>query len=207
MDVAVLTEVPIIPVLRKMPYEKSASIIQALVDGGIRSIEITMESEGAELMIQEAKGNFGDQIIVGAGTVVTKEDCRRAIDAGAQFVVSPILDEEVVRYAASQDVPMIPGVFTPSEMVKATQCGAPMVKVFPASVLGPEFVKDVKGPLQDIPIMCTGGITRETAKAYLDAGAVAVGAGGSLLKKDFISNGDYEGITKEARKWLSMISD
>ncbi|QDP41880.1 bifunctional 4-hydroxy-2-oxoglutarate aldolase/2-dehydro-3-deoxy-phosphogluconate aldolase [Radiobacillus deserti] len=207
MNVSMLTEVPIIPVLRKIPYEKSERIIQALVNGGIKSVEITMESDGAEKMLEAARGKFGDEVIVGAGTVVTKEDCQRAIEAGAQFIVSPILVEEVVRFASEQKILVIPGVFTPSEMMKAMQNGASMVKVFPASVLGPEFIKDVKGPLQNVSIMCTGGITRETAKSYLDAGALAVGAGSALLKKDLIAKEEFEGITKEARKWLRMISD
>ncbi|MGE8080194.1 bifunctional 4-hydroxy-2-oxoglutarate aldolase/2-dehydro-3-deoxy-phosphogluconate aldolase [Peribacillus loiseleuriae] len=200
-----LKQIPVIPVLRKIPYEKSSAIVQALLSGGIKVVEITMETEHAEDIIRESVSSFGDQMIVGAGTVLDIEDCKRAIDAGAQFLVAPVLDEEVIRYSAERGVPTIPGVFTPSEMLRAFKLGAPMIKLFPASVLGPNFIKDVKGPLSHIPIMCTGGITIDTAKHYLDAGATAVGAGSALLRKDLIAESNWEGLTEEALKWMESI--
>lgn len=202
MIIEKLKAATIIPVLRKVPYEKSKEIVQALYDGGIRVIEITMESDRAELIIREAIEIFGDRMLVGAGTVLTVDDCDHAIGAGAQFIVSPALDEAVVAYAAEQGVPVIPGVFTPSEMLRAHQAGAAMVKLFPSSVLGPAFIKDVKGPLSHIEIMTTGGITMDTAKSYLDAGAIAVGAGSALLRKDLIAQSDWTGLAKEVEKWL-----
>lgn len=195
----------IIPVLRKVPYEKSKEIVQALYNGGIRVIEVTMESDRAELIIKEALEVFGDKMLIGAGTVLTIEDCNRAIEAGAQFIVSPALDEAVVACAVEHDVPVIPGVFTPSEMINAHQAGAAMVKLFPSSVLGPAFIKDVKGPLSHIEIMTTGGITKDTAKSYLDAGAIAVGAGSALLRKDLIEENDWTGLANEVKEWLEVI--
>lgn len=205
MNINQLKSLPIIPVLRKIPYEKSTEIIQALYDGGIRAVEITMESDSAELMIQEAVEKYGEKMSVGAGTVLNVEDCRRAIEAGAQFVVSPSFDEAVVAYAVKLGVPVIPGVFTPSEMLQADKAGAAMVKLFPASVLGPGFIKDVLGPLSHIEIMTTGGITKETAKEYLDAGAVAVGAGSALLKKELIAANDWNGLENEVKSWLQNL--
>lgn len=205
MAIERLKEVSLVPVLRKIPYDKSKKIVQALLDGGIEAVEITMETERAEAMIRESIDLFGDRALVGAGTVLDAADCRRAIEAGAQFIVAPVLDEAVVRYAADQGIPVIPGVFTPSEMLRAANLGAAMIKLFPASVLGPSFIKDVKGPLSHIPIMCTGGITLDTAKAYLDAGANAVGAGSALLRKDLIEAGDWTGLTEEARRWMTAI--
>lgn len=205
MIIEQLKAISIIPVLRKVEYEKSKEIVQALYNGGIRAIEVTMESDRAELIIHESIEEFGEKMLVGAGTVLTVEDCRRAIEAGAQFVVSPALDEAVVAYAVEQDVPVIPGVFTPSEMLRAHNLGAAMVKLFPASVLGPAFIKDVKGPLGQIDIMTTGGITKETAKSYLDAGAVAVGAGSALLRKDLIAENDWTGLTEEVKTWVTSI--
>ncbi|WP_203333656.1 bifunctional 4-hydroxy-2-oxoglutarate aldolase/2-dehydro-3-deoxy-phosphogluconate aldolase [Planococcus beigongshangi] len=196
----------IIPVLRKVPQEKSAEIVKALYDGGIRAVEITMESEGAEEIIRESVKSYGEKIIVGAGTVLNLDDCKRAIAAGAQFIVSPALDEEVVKYAVEQQVPVIPGVFTPSEMLRAHNAGAAMVKLFPASTVGPGFIKDVKGPLNHISIMTTGGISSETAKAYLDAGAVAIGAGSALLKKDLIGNNDWNALSKEVEDWFEKLN-
>lgn len=204
MIVERLKQYPIIPVLRKVPYEKSQSIIKALYDGGIRAVEITMESEGAESIIQETLEAYSADLLVGAGTVLSKDDCRRAIDAGAQFIVSPVLDEAVMQYAIEQNVPYIPGVFTPSEMLKAHNGGAAMIKLFPASVLGPSFIKDVKGPLGHIDIMTTGGITLETAKSYLDAGAKVVGAGSALVRKDLVENDNWTGLTEETISWMKI---
>lgn len=197
-----LKDCPIIPVLRKIPYEKSASIIQALYDGGIRAVEITMDTENAEDMIREAVETFSGRMLVGAGTVLTIEDCERAMDAGAQFLVAPNFNSDVLAYAVEKNIPFIPGVFTPSEMVQADQVGAAMVKLFPASTLGPGFIKDVKGPLGHIDILTTGGITRETVRSYLDAGAVSVGAGSALLRKEFLEREDWAGLSAEVRAWL-----
>lgn len=207
MTIERLKAIPLVPVLRKIPYDKSHDIVQALLDGGIEAVEITMETERAEAIIRESVESYGDRALVGAGTVLDVADCRRAIEAGAQFIVAPVLEEAVVRYAADQGIPVIPGVFTPSEMLRAVNLGAAMIKLFPASVLGPSFIKDVKGPLSHIPIMCTGGITLDTAKAYLDAGANAVGAGSALLRKDLIEAGDWTGLTEEAKRWLAAIRD
>lgn len=205
MTIERLKAIPLVPVLRKIPYDKSRDIVQALLNGGIEAVEITMETERAEAIIRESVESFGDRALVGAGTVLDVADCRKAIEAGAQFIVAPVLEEAVVRYAADQGIPVIPGVFTPSEMLRAVNLGAAMIKLFPASVLGPSFIKDVKGPLGHIPIMCTGGITLDTAKAYLDAGANAVGAGSALLRKDLIEAGNWTGLTEEAKRWMAAI--
>lgn len=205
MIIEQLKKASIIPVLRKVPYEKSKEIVRALYNGGVRAIEVTMESDRAELIIQEAIEEFGEKMLIGAGTVLTVADCEHAIKAGAQFIVSPALDEAVVAHAVEQGVPVIPGVFTPSEMLKAHNAGAAMVKLFPATVLGPAFIKDVKGPLGHIDIMTTGGITKETAKSYLDAGAAAVGAGSALLRKDLIAENDWSGLADEVKIWMESI--
>lgn len=197
-----LKDCPIIPVLRKILYEKSASVIQALYDGGIRAVEITMDSENAEAMIRETVDSFSGKLLVGAGTVLTVEDCDRAINAGAEFLVAPNFDLGVLAYAVEKSVPFIPGVFTPSEMVKADRAGASMIKLFPASTLGPGFIKDVKGPLGHIDILATGGITKETMKSYLSAGAVSVGAGSALVRKEFLEHEDWDGLAEEVRGWL-----
>ncbi|SIR23018.1 bifunctional 4-hydroxy-2-oxoglutarate aldolase/2-dehydro-3-deoxy-phosphogluconate aldolase [Domibacillus enclensis] len=205
MVIEQLAAAPIVPILRKVPYEKSASIVKALIDGGVTSIEVTMESEKAAEIIAETIDAYGAQVLVGAGTVLNVEDCQRAIEAGAQFIVTPALDEDVVAYAAEQGVPIIPGVFTPAEMLRAVKLGAEAIKLFPASVLGPAFIKDVKGPLSHISIMATGGITADTATDYLKAGAVAVGTGSALLKKDLIAANDWDGLKKETEKWLQAV--
>jgi len=205
MVIEQLTAAPIVPILRKVPYEKSAAIVSALIEGGVTSIEVTMESDRAEEIIAETVHAYGNRVLVGAGTVLNVDDCRRAIEAGAQFIVTPALDEEVVTYAVEHGVPIIPGVFTPSEMMRAMKLGAEAIKLFPASVVGPAFIKDVKGPLSHIPIMTTGGITLETAADYIGAGAAAVGTGSALLKKELIASSDWEGLKRETEKWLEAV--
>lgn len=196
----------IIPVLRKIPYQESSSIVDALYKGGIKAIEITMETQHAEEIIRETLARYEGKMLVGAGTVLTVEDAKRAIKAGAQFLVSPALDIEVLKFAVSQQVLFIPGVLTPSEMLEASKVGANMIKLFPASSVGPSFIKDVKGPLGHIDIMTTGGITKETARSYLDAGATAIGAGSALLKQEYIQRKDWDGLAVEAQSWLEIVS-
>lgn len=204
MKIEQLTQVPIIPVLRGIPFEKSEYIINALVEGGIRSIEITMDTNRAADIISAAHTKYGSDISIGAGTVLTVEKAKEAIAAGAEFLVAPNFDVVVTKFAQEQNIFFVPGVFTPSEMVSAFQAGADIVKLFPASVLQPQFIKDVKGPLSHIPIMCTGGIDLSTVKSYLEAGADVVGAGSSLVKKKFIEENDWVGLQKETKEWLSL---
>ena len=196
----------IIPVLRKIPYADSVNIIDALYHGGIRAVEITMDTANAAEIISETIERYGETILVGAGTVLTIEDCQKAIDAGAQFLVSPALDVEVIQHARKQQVEFIPGVFTPSEMISAYKEGVSMVKLFPASSLGPSFIKDVKGPLSHIDIMTTGGITKDTACDYITAGACAIGAGSALLNKELIQQKNWNGLQQEAASWLNSVA-
>jgi len=200
-----LKKSPLVPVLRKIRFDDSPFIVNALLKGGVRTIEITMETERASEIIRKTVDEFGSQSYVGAGTVLTIEDCSKAINAGAQFIVAPVLNEHVVAYAVKQGIPVIPGVYSPSEMMRAYELGATAVKLFPAASVGPGFVKDVQGPLGHIPIMVTGGIELTNARSYIESGSIAVGAGSSLLKKSFISNKDWTALTKEAEKWMKEV--
>jgi len=196
-----LQGIQLIPVLRKIPYQLCHDLVRALKDGGVKAVEITMESENAEEMIREVKEQNNGELLVGAGTVLTLEDCDRAIDAGAEFIVSPSLNVEIVQKCIQHNIPVIPGVFTPSEMLTAYNAGAKMIKLFPASSLGTKFIKDVKGPLGHIQIMTTGGINLETASSYLEAGAQIVGAGSDLIKKEWLATQNWEAIKNEAISW------
>lgn len=196
-----LQGIQLIPVLRKVPYELCQELVIALKDGGIKAVEITMDSENAIEMIQEVKQQNDGALVVGAGTVLTVEDCEKAIDAGAEFIVSPSLNMDVVNKCLEMNIPVIPGVFTPTEMQNAYSAGAKIIKLFPASSLGTKFIKDVKGPLSHIHIMTTGGITLDTARSYIDAGAQIVGAGSDLIKKEWVLSKNWEAITNEAIAW------
>lgn len=201
-----LKKSPLIPVLRKLPEESFLSIAGALIDGGVKYLEITMDAEEAPRLIRLAKQQFGKQASIGAGTVMSVEQAREAIEAGAKYLISPALVDEVLLYAVEQGIPMIPGVYTPSEMAHAYSLGAVGVKLFPAASLGSGFVKDVRGPLSHIPIIVTGGITEATARDYLDAGAIGVGAGSALLDKDLIAKQDWSGLTELTKSWIARLN-
>lgn len=199
-----LEGIKLIPVLRKISPARCLNVVQALVDGGIKAVEVTMDSENPTKTIANLSKEFS-HLVVGAGTVLTIEECEKAIDAGAAFVVSPVLNLDIIKLCVEKKIPVIPGVFTPTEMQIAYEAGAKMVKLFPASTLGPRFIKDVKGPLSHIEIMTTGGISLDTAKSYIDAGAKIVGAGSDLLQKKWIEEENWSLITKEAITWIDSL--
>ncbi|MBD8036595.1 bifunctional 4-hydroxy-2-oxoglutarate aldolase/2-dehydro-3-deoxy-phosphogluconate aldolase [Solibacillus sp. A46] len=201
-----LKSAKLIPVLRKIPYETSQILIETLILGGVKAIEITMDTKNAPEIIREARQNFGDRVIVGAGTVLTLEECMLALDAGAQFIVSPSLNLAVVEHSLKNGIAVVPGVFTPTEMQTAYSAGAEMIKLFPASALSPSFIKDVKGPLSHISIMTTGGITINNAKTYLEAGASTVGAGSDLINKEMVKNEKWALLQKETERWVELLS-
>lgn len=196
-----LQDIRLIPVLRKVPYQLCHELVKALKDGGVKAVEITMESENAAEMIREVRQQNDGDIVVGAGTVLTMEDCEKAIEAGAEFIVSPSLNVEIIHKCIENNIPVIPGVFTPTEMQTAYSAGAKFIKLFPASSLGTKFIKDVKGPLAHIQIMTTGGINLESARSYIEAGAQIVGAGSDLIKKEWLQSKNWEAITNEAIAW------
>jgi 2-dehydro-3-deoxyphosphogluconate aldolase / (4S)-4-hydroxy-2-oxoglutarate aldolase len=202
-----ITESGVVAVVRKIDREQILEVISALVEGGIKGIEVTVDSDDAFGAISEAKKRFGSYAVIGAGTVLDGITARLAIQAGADFIFSPTLCEETIKVTKRYGKIAIPGVFTPSEMVAAMEWGADLVKVFPASILGPEFIKDIKGPLPHIPIMPTGGISLENAADYINSGAVAVGVGGSLLKKELILNRDMKGLTDLASQYVTIIEN
>ncbi|EZH65599.1 2-dehydro-3-deoxyphosphogluconate aldolase [Bacillaceae bacterium JMAK1] len=197
-----LLESRVVAVMRKLPFEHIEDIALALVDGGVTGLEITVDSDRAYEAIQKCKAAVGDRAIIGAGTVLNGEHAEEAIDAGAEFIFAPILDEETIKVANKHQVIVIPGVFTPTEAQQAYLYGADIVKVFPADSLGPAFIKGLQGPLGHIPMMPTGGIDETNIASYIKAGAVAAGAGGSLLKKSLIEQQDWQGLRDHAATFV-----
>jgi 2-dehydro-3-deoxyphosphogluconate aldolase/(4S)-4-hydroxy-2-oxoglutarate aldolase len=168
-----------------------ASVIEAVVAGGISVVEITLDSPDAEAVIAAARSRFPG-VLVGAGTVRTASDVDRAVGAGAAFCVAPATVPDALERAASLGVPMVPGALTPSEVERAWGLGAPVVKLFPGSLGGPGYVRELRGPLGDVPLLVTGGVDAGNARAFLSAGAIAVGAGSSLARA-----GDPEAAARE----------
>jgi 2-dehydro-3-deoxyphosphogluconate aldolase/(4S)-4-hydroxy-2-oxoglutarate aldolase len=194
----------VVAVLRNATASNIREVVETLKESGVFAIEITVENEGGYAAVEACKDIDG--IALGAGTVLTLDQARKALVAGATFIVSPILDVEVVKYCKLRNVEVVPGAFTPSEITKAAFAGADMVKLFPAVQLGPDYLKNIKAPLPRIPIMVTGGIGLDNAYDYLSAGASAIGIGSQLvdLKKSG-SEGFLENIRQRSREFVSIV--
>jgi len=190
----------VVAVIRLSDPDKLVPVITAIAKGGIRCIEITMTVPNAIELIRKVSSQVEDDILIGAGTVLDAETAQAVIAAGAQFVVSPILNPEVINACKERDVYCAPGCFTPTEIHTAYTLGADVIKVFPATSLGPKYFKDIKGPFPQIPLMPTGGVSIENAHEWIAAGAVAVGIGSDLLDKKAIDEGRYEVLTEKARQ-------
>jgi 2-dehydro-3-deoxyphosphogluconate aldolase / (4S)-4-hydroxy-2-oxoglutarate aldolase len=202
-----IQEEGIIAVIRNVPEERLEELAQTLISSGITLLEITVDGENAYSVIETLSKKFKGQAVIGAGTVLDGPAAQLAISKGAEFVLSPSYNPEVVKTALRYGKVVIPGVMTPSEMVQAIECGADMVKVFPSSVLGVKFIKDVKGPLSHIPMVSTGGINENNAADFIKAGVEAVGVGGSLLNREAIENGDFEWIREKASQYVTSVRD
>jgi 2-dehydro-3-deoxyphosphogluconate aldolase/(4S)-4-hydroxy-2-oxoglutarate aldolase len=190
----------VVAVARRLDPAAVPAIAEALVAGGIGAFELTLnEPEGAAIAALEAAAahvaGAGLPLAVGAGTVLSVAAARRAVAAGASFLVAPHLDPDVVAWAAGRGIPMLPGAATPTEVLTAWRAGAAAVKVFPASSLGPSFIRELRGPFPDIPLQPTGGITVENAGDFIRAGAIAVGMGSWLF-----AGGDPASVTDHARQ-------
>lgn len=195
----------IVAVVRKVDPSKVNFLTKAFIEGGISGIEITIDSKDSLNKIYELKEEYGQEVIIGAGTVVNKNEAKEAIEAGADFIFSPILDRETIEYTKEQRTIMIPGVFSPTEIYQGYLWGADVVKVFPASVLGPKFIKDVNGPLGHIPKMPTGGIDLNNIEKFIKAGSVAAGVGGSLVNKSLIEAEQWEELSKLASEYVQKV--
>ncbi|TFB24436.1 bifunctional 4-hydroxy-2-oxoglutarate aldolase/2-dehydro-3-deoxy-phosphogluconate aldolase [Filobacillus milosensis] len=195
----------VVAVLRRVPKKQLFPLVETLINSGVNVLELTVDSEDAYGSIRELNDRFGDQALVGAGTVLTTEEATQALDVGAKFIFSPSFDKEVVKLTNDRDAISIPGVMTPTEIVEAHQAGADVVKIFPASAVGPGYLKDLQGPLGHIPMIPTGGVDVKNVGEFIQNGAVAVGVGGSLINKKAIENNDIQSIGEVAEAFQAEI--
>jgi 2-dehydro-3-deoxyphosphogluconate aldolase/(4S)-4-hydroxy-2-oxoglutarate aldolase len=202
-----MTEIGIVPVVRTTSAESAIKAIEAIYRGGVRSAEITMTVPGAVKALEKIADQFGDKIMLGAGTVLDPETARICMLAGAQFFVTPSLNLQTIEMAKRYSKVICPGALTPTEVVTAWQAGADVVKVFPADAVGgPKYIKALKGPFPQIKTIPTGGVNLETAGEFLKAGASAVAVGGELVNAKLIKEGRYERIEELAREYLAVIA-
>jgi len=186
-------------VIRMTDSKKLMKVIEAVSKGGVKNIEITMTVPNAVEIIRElVKTNSGDSII-GAGTVLTKEDAKAVIEAGAQFVVSPIMNPEVIATCKELDIPCMPGCYTPTEVIAGWKAGGDIIKVFPATTLGPRYFKDLLAPFPYLKLMPTGGVSITNVHEWVNAGALTVAIGGDLLDKKAIAEENWAALTERAQ--------
>ncbi len=199
-----LLERKVLGIIRVQTVEDFPRLVQALQLGGIHCTEITMTTPGALRAIEEASEKF-DDVLMGTGTVLDAPTARQAILAGAKFIVTPTVEPDVIEMARRYGVVAIAGAMTPTEIIAAWETGADIVKVFPANILGPGYLKAVHGPLPQIPLAPTGGITADNASEFLKAGAALVCAGSWLVDKKAVAEGRYEVLTERARKLVEVV--
>jgi 2-dehydro-3-deoxyphosphogluconate aldolase / (4S)-4-hydroxy-2-oxoglutarate aldolase len=195
----------IIAILRTKTSEQLADVARALVDGGIDLIEVTLTVPGALDVVTALKKDLGDRALVGVGTVLHAQTARSALAAGAEFVVTPGLSPDVIRLCNRYDRLVMPGAFTPTEILAAWEAGADIVKVFPSDSVGPAYLKAIKGPFPDIRLMPTGGVNLKTLADFVKAGACAVGVGGSLLEHEAIRDGNMARLTELAGQYVQAM--
>ena len=192
----------VVAVIRMKDKAKLQKVIDAIQKGGVTCIEITMTVPNAVEIIRELSAAVSKDVTIGAGTVTDAKTAGEVIKAGAKFVVGPIADIEMINACRGQDVVVMPGCFTPTEIFSAWKAGADIIKVFPATSLGPKYFKDLAGPFPDIRLMPTGGVTIDNVGEWVKAGAVAVGIGSDLLDKKAIEDGRYEVLTDRAQRMV-----
>ena len=202
-----LADTGVVAVLRGVEADQLIGITEALREGGVTAVEITADTPDVEEKVGQVTGSFGDEVVVGTGTVLDSETARATLMAGAEFVVSPSLHEDVIETCNRYGAVTAPGVMTPTEAIRGYEAGADFVKVFPAKTVGPDHLAAMKGPLGQIPMMPTGGVGPGNAAEYVNAGAFAVGAGGALVDYDAAARGDFEVITETAREFVQVVED
>ena len=204
---AFITDIGIVPVVRTPSAESAIKSIEAIYRGGVRAAEVTMTVPGAIRALEKLADQFGDKIMLGAGTVLDPETARACMLAGAQFFVTPTLKLSTIEMAKRYSKVICPGALTPTEVLTAWEAGADVVKVFPANAMGgPKYIKALKGPLPHIQMVPTGGVNLETAGEFLKAGASAVAVGGELVDPKLIKEGRYDEMESRAKQYLQVIA-
>lgn len=196
-----------VAVVRMADSGRLMRVAEAIAEGGVTAIEITMTTPNALAVIEEVAREMGDDVQLGVGSVLDADTVRRAVEAGARYVVSPVFKREVIGESHRQGVPVMPGCFTPTEILEATEAGADVIKVFPADILGMAFFKGVLAPMPHLKLMPTGGVSLTNAGDWIRVGAVAVGVGSALLDKKAIADGDWATLTQNARTLRQSVEE
>src|SRR5215813_9907427 len=195
----------IVAVVRSPDSQQLVEVVRALASGGVNVVEITMSVPNALDVLRQVRLALGDRVLLGAGTVLDTETARAVLLAGAEYIVSPTLNLDVIRLCQRYDKLVMPGAFSPTEVLAAWEAGADIVKVFPADVVGPAYFKALRGPLPQIRLMPTGGVDLDTAAAFLKAGAACLGVGGQLVEPRAVAEHNFERIRDLARQYVAIV--
>ena len=196
----------IVAIMRGVGEEEALHTVESLCNAGVKAIEVTFNTPGADKIIISLLNRFKKDVIVGAGTVTDPAIAARAVECGAEFVLAPNTDAEVISFVKSHGKVMVPGAFTPTEVLKCHDMGADIVKIFPVSTVGPKYIKDLRGPYDKIEMMPVGGVDINNAGEFIKAGSIAVGIGGSLIRKDLMAKGNYRAIEELAKNFIYEIN-
>ena len=203
-----IRDIALIPVVRAESAQQAMRAVEAIKAGGVNVLEVTMTVPGAIAVIEQLAKAFGAEAVIGAGTVLDPETADKCLQAGAQFIVSPALNEETIAFCRAQDVAIFPGALTPTEVVRAWNAGADAVKVFPAGAVGgASYLKALKAPLPQIELIPTGGVSLKTAADFIKAGAMALGVGADLVDTKALREGNDQLITERSRQFLEIVRE
>jgi 2-dehydro-3-deoxyphosphogluconate aldolase/(4S)-4-hydroxy-2-oxoglutarate aldolase len=206
-DLARVLRSTVVAVVRAKSGELLADVAAALLAGGVEVMEITFTVPHAEKVLEKVADRLGDKVLLGAGTVLDSETARVALLAGAQFIVAPTVNHDVIRLCQRYSKLVMPGALTPTEVLSAWEAGADIVKIFPSEITGPAYLKALHGPLPQVRLMPTGGVNLETAADFLRSGACALGIGGSLVEAKAVAAGDMQRIESLARQYMQIVSE
>jgi 2-dehydro-3-deoxyphosphogluconate aldolase/(4S)-4-hydroxy-2-oxoglutarate aldolase len=201
----IIRETGVIAIMRAQSSDQLIAAADAIKKGGVRVIEVTMTTPGALGVIAEAKEKYGAEVIFGAGTVLDSETARAAILAGADFIVSPTLNLELIELCNRYSIPCAPGCYSPTEILTGWEAGADLIKLFPASVGGPDLIKAILAPLPQVQIIPVGGVNLDTAADFIRKGAVALGVGSSLINQKLLDAGDNDELTRRAIAYIEQV--
>ena len=205
-DLSLFESKPVLGIIRGINEDSVKGVVEASIAGGLQFLEITLNTPNSFHLIKSIKSKYS-QIQIGAGTVLTTDDAKKATDSGAQFIVAPNFEDEIAAFCLENKIAYFPGALTPTEIQKAWSSGATMVKVFPASQMGPDYFKIIKGPFDKIKLMAVGGINSENIKDYLGAGANAVALGGSIFSAQRMANRKFEEIQKDIAEFIFAVKE
>ncbi len=205
MDVAQFKKKPLMGIVRGIELEQVEPLLEAVMAGGLETLEITMNTKDAAQLIRKARKFSQKRLTLGAGTVLDMDSLKSALDSGATFIVMPALIKDVLRYCLKNKIPVFPGALTPQEIYQAWREGATMVKVFPAKFFGPEYFREIKGPFNEIELLACAGVTAQNMREYFACGASAVAFGSSVFKKEWLQEKEYSRITSAIKAYLQQL--